>query len=501
MFLLKRLLLFIVSAALPTAHVSGGEESVEVVSRPGVLRLTMDTAIRMALAKNFSIKVEQLSPAAARHRVTSALGRFDPLFDVSIGRTEDTSRSAFLENTRLGANSVTRVDSLSMGLGGLTPLGTSYGLGFGSRNRTGTFNEFDEEFQSNLSFDLRQPLLRGFGTDANMVQVRIARNNVQVSEWQLRDRLINVITQIEYVYNDLHTAHENLKVALNSQDLARQLMNDNIKRAEIGVMTPLNITTARAEVAAREEAVILARRNVLDNENFLKQLVTDDLGRMLSIRVEIVPPPSEKVRIDIRGGIIDGLGYRPDYRQAVLEIQRRNIQLAFQKDQVLPQLDLVGSLNFLGFDNDFGTSASRIASRDGTGWSAGAVFSVPIGNRAARGSLAASRIEAAQSLIALQQLEQQIIVDVDNAAGQIRTNLERIASTSEASKLALESLQAGQDRLQAGTGTTFEVLELQRRLSETEAAEIRARADYNKAVAEYNRQTGTTLRERRVQVD
>ena len=53
--------------------------------------------------------------------------------------------------------------------------------------------------------------------------------------------------------------------------------------------------------------MILARRNVLDNENFLKQLVTDDLSRMLSIRVEIVPPVMESVRLEINSGIIDAL--------------------------------------------------------------------------------------------------------------------------------------------------------------------------------------------------
>jgi outer membrane protein TolC len=476
----------------------GGET---VVSKPGILHMTLGSAIRMALSRNYSLQAEQLGPEAARERVTSSLGRFDPLLDFSIDRTEDTNRNAFINNGRVGRNSVNRLDRLSTGISGTTPIGTEYGLGFGSRNNTGSFNEFDEEISSELRLNLRQPLLRGFGTDSNMVNVRIARTNVQVSEWQLRQRIIDVITQIEYVYNDLHTAHGNLRVAIRSQDLARQLMNDNIKRAEIGVMTPLNITTARAEVAAREEAVILARRNVFDNENFLKQLVTDDLARMLAIRVEIEPPTTPTSRADVQIGISQALALRPDYRQAVLDIQRRNIQLAFQRDQVLPQLDLVGSLRLLGFDNDFGTSVNRIPSRDSTAWNAGAVFSIPLGNRSAQGNLNAARIESAQALINLQRLEQQIIVDVDNAAGQITTNQERIDSTTEARKLAEESLAAGEERLRAGTGTTFEVLELQDRLSSAEFAELRARADFNKAVAEFHRQTGTTLRERGVKVD
>lgn len=497
---------------LPFSAVLAADEV--VVARPEVLNLTLDSAIRMALSRNFSIEIEQLSPQAARERVTSALGEFDPVFDISIRRGENTRRDFFGpvrdENTGLlldnssvhtpGTN-ISTVDELSAGIGGRTPLGTTYDFGFSSSNRSGTFNTFDENYESSAGLSLRQPLLRGFGTDVNLAGVRIARTNVQSSEWQLRQQIIDVIRDIEYVYNDLYTAHQNLRVAERSQQLARQLMEDNIKRAEIGVMTPLNITTARAEVAAREEAVILARRNVLDNQNALKQLVTNDLVHLLSLRVELAPPPSPFVRPDVTAGIRNALELRPDYRQAILDLQRRNITVLLRKNQTLPQLDLVGSLNLLGFDNDFGTSVSRIGRRDASNWSAGAIFSFPIGNREARGNYNAAKIEAAQTLVRLQQLEQQIIVEIDNAAGQITTNRERIESTREARRLAQESLDAGEERLRAGTGTTFEVLELQERLAEAELAELRARSDYNKAVAEFYRRTGTTLAERRVTVE
>jgi outer membrane protein TolC len=103
-------------------------------------------------------------------------------------------------------------------------------------------------------------------------------------------------------------------------------------------------------------------------------------------------------------------------------------------------------------------------------------------------------LSQAQSLVNLQRLEQQIVVDVDNASARSSPERKRIASTQEARKLAQESLDAGEERLRAGAGTTFEVLELQDKLATAEFAELRARADYNKAIGEYQRQTGTTLR-------
>jgi outer membrane protein len=464
------------------------------VARPSTLYLTLDKAIQMALSKNFTLEVERFEPQIASQRVTQELGRFDPVLGLSASRSEDTIRDRFDGERHFSITDISRIDRVGAGVSGTTFWGLDYDLSFGSNNRTGTSNSFDEFFTSSANLSVRQPLLRGFGTDSNLSALRIARNNLLVSEWGLKQRVIDVITSTITTYNNLHLSQEGLKVARGFRDLARQLLDDNIKREQIGVMSPLDITTARAEAAAREEAVIVADRLVKDNANFLKQLITRDLERLLDVRVEIEPPPTPTFVSNVHGGILAALIYRPDYRQALLEIERRHITLAFTKDQALPQLDLQASLNLLGFDNDFGTSVNRVPRRDQTNWSVGAIFSVPIPNREGRGSVLAAQLGSAQSLVNLQRLEQQIVVDVDNANGAVITARERIESNEQARKLAEESLAAGEERLRVGRGTTFEVLELQKKLAEAQTAEIRARADYNKAVSEFHRQIGTTLK-------
>ena len=118
----------------------------------------------------------------------------------------------------------------------MTPLGTTYDLSLGTRLSSGTSNDFDEDFTSEATISLRQPLLRDAGPNANLAQVRIARNNLLVSEWQLRQRVIDVITETVFTFNELHLAHENLALALRSRALAEQTQKDNIRRVEIGTM-------------------------------------------------------------------------------------------------------------------------------------------------------------------------------------------------------------------------------------------------------------------------
>jgi outer membrane protein TolC len=500
---------------------AAGKPAPRPAARPSVLHLSLHKAIELALARNFSLEVQRFNPEISKERVTQELGVFDPNFHATADFGENTTRDLFTLRNRtnnraatdaevkindfsglehFATGSVRQDSSVTTGLDGLTSWGLQYNIGI-EANHIDPLNGLGERFTAGPTVGVTQPLLRGFGTDANLSQLRIARNNVLVSEWQLRQRIIDVVTNTISAYNELQFSIQALDVATGFRDLAQQLVNDNTKRVEIGVMSPLNITTARAEAASREETVIRARRAILDNENFLKQLITNDLEGLLAIKVEIDPPPTPPFTANVPAGISQALQLRPDYRQAMLEIERRNITLSFTKNAALPRFDLSASLHYLGIDNDFGTSVNRINNRDQTVWSVGAIFSVPIPNREGRGSVAAAKLSAAQSLISLQQLEQQIVVDVDNASGAVTTARQRIESTAEASRLAKESLDAGEERLRAGTGTTFEVLELQRKLAEAEAAELRARSDYNKAVSEYHRQIGTTLQEHHVVLD
>jgi outer membrane protein TolC len=463
-------------------------------AKPRVLELTLDTAIQKALAKNFSIQVQRFDPQIAKQGVRQQLGRFDPDFNIRAERSENTQREIFAAGVLLSTTDITTVDRLTSGLSGITPLGTEYDLSYRTFRTTGTANSFAEDYQSAITLGLTQPLLRDAGPAVNLAQVRIARNNVRVSEWQLRRRIIDIITTTTFVYNELQLSIENRAVAIRSRDLAQQLARDNQERVNVGTMIPLDVIEASAQVAAREEGVILAERNVLDNENLLKQLVTDDILALLGIRVEIATPPSPMFRADVLAGIREALDLRPDYRQAILELEQRNIRLVVSKNQTLPRIDLAGSLSLIGFENDFGSSLSRVAARDQTAWTAGVIFSIPLGNREAKASAESARLEVAKQLVSLQELEQQVVVDVDNASGQILTSRQRIASTREAARLARQSLAAGEERLRFGAFKTFDVLDLQEKLASAEAAEVRARSDYNKAVSEYYRQTGTTLR-------
>ncbi len=470
---------------------------------PKTLDLSYRKAIELALAKNFQIQVEEFNPKIARAHQTVESGKFDPRVEVAVTRDQNqrdlrsldpTFDSAAPENLGLARLARETGSTAEAGITGLTPWGLTYDAGANTQRSTDTRSAVDERYDTFVGGSIIQPLLRNFGTDVNLAQIRIARADQAISAWALRQRIIDVVTETAFVYNDLFFSIQNLDVERRSRDLASQTLRDNQKRAEIGVMSPLDVVQAQADVAAREERVLVAERAVLDNENFLKQLVTDEIGGILETRVRIAPPPFDvDVKIDEKADLKTAFEIRPDYRQALLDIQKRNINLVFTRNQALPRLDLVASLGLNGIETSVGESISQLKGPSNLAATVGAVFSVPIPNNEGRGRVEVSQLEVARQLVALKQLEQSIFVDADNAAGQIDTTRKRIEATRAARLYAQLTLDAAQTRLTSGTATTFEVLQFQRDLAEAEISEVLALTDHQKALAEYARQTGATI--------
>jgi outer membrane protein len=468
------------------------------------VRLAYPEAVQLALQKNFAIEGASFDPLIGRAQLRSASGKFDPVLTLAYTRDENEQDLSGLSVTE-GPNASDGFDQPGLftrdvrdfaeaNIGGLTPWGLTYELGVTIENRQNSTGNYIDRYTTFAGLTITQPLLRNFGTGVTMASVRLARANASISDWTYRGQVIDTVTRVAEIYNELWFATGNAEVERRSRSLARQLASDNRRRAEIGVMSPLDVLQAETDVASREERLLVAEREQADSENFLKQLVSNRVEDVLAMRIDIVPPPmAPGIAANRRADLATAVENRPDFRLALLDLEKKKINVVFTRNQALPQLDLVASLGSNGIDRELSDSINRSAENNAATFSVGGIFSLPVPNRTALGNLEASKLEVARQLVELKRLEQGILIEVDNTAGRVETALKRIDAARVARLLAGETLAAGEARLRAGTAATFEVLQFQRDLAAAEIAEIRARADYNIAVARYEKATATTL--------
>jgi outer membrane protein TolC len=457
--------------------------------------LTLEDAIQQALAKNYTIRVESFGPRIASAQLLQAQGLFDPTLRFSYNRSEDgaTQPTDPFSNTRPPA-SIIQIDDYQASLGGRTAWGATYSLTGAVQNQRGTFNNFTDQFYSFGGVRVTQPLLRGFGFGPSLVEVRVARANRNISQWEYKQAVIDTITRVIQLYNDLWFSQQSLATARRSRDLAEQLLHENERRVAIGSMAPADVTVARTRVALRQEGIVSAERNLLDVQNVFRQLLTDSTRPEIDSSFLVATPPVPIAPVlDKPGDLQRALELRPDFQQAKAFVTVAKAQKSASRSSLLPQVDFVGSYGYNGSGDTFHEAVRDARRAETESWSAGAVVSLPIPLREGRGRYYAAKYSLQRAETQLQRTEQDIVVQVGNAAGRIDTSAKRVEIARFARQLAEESLTAELKRLRVGQSTTFTVLQFQDVLAQAEFSEYRAIADYNQALAEYDRQIGTTL--------
>jgi HAE1 family hydrophobic/amphiphilic exporter-1 len=124
----------------------------------------------------------------------------------------------------------------------------------------------------------------------------------------------------------------------------------------------------------------------------------------------------------------------------------------------------------------------------------GATIQIPFRNRTAEANLAGARIQKERLLALTRSQEQVIEVDVRNAAQAVETARRRVLSARQARENAELQLTGEQRLYQVGRSTTFILFQRENQLVNARNAELRAETDYNKALADLQRATSTTLR-------
>jgi outer membrane protein TolC len=460
--------------------------------------LTLRECVERALENNLEIKAERINPTIGTWGVVGAQGVYDPLLAGSVNYADsvtpqDPGFPAIKE----------RMLTPDLSLSGKLPTGASYDFSANDTRSSGnTITNFAFLYTGQAGVSATQPLLKNFGFGVNAATIRIARESKTIAVQNFVQFVMSKISAVSTAYYELIFTIENHKTAVENRELAEQLLGQNRKREQVGTMSPLDVIQAEAGVAESEQNVILTARAIKDNENTLKRLMCQQVTEFRGVSlVPVDQPVVQIVALDVTESTRTALQMRADYLSALHALERQNITVQFDRNQLWPQVDLTGSYGFNGRGHSYSDYNDNLASGDSPVWGIGVVASFPLGNRQARSNYHIARLDAEQVLLSLKSLEQDIVVQVDNAVGHVEANLKSVEAARAATRLAQESLDAEKKKLLAGTSTTFLVLQAQTQLATARSAESRAEADYGESLVALDLAQGTILQKNNIVLD
>lgn len=486
------------------------------VSNDNQLSLTIDQAIEMALKNNNDIDASRNDAHIAEFGFKAARGVYDPLLN---SQTYYESRTTPTASTIGGAvnGSVTQQQLFNnVGLTGFVPkFGGSYDTVFTS-SRTNTTNRnstLNPQYPMSMVFTFTQPLWRGLKYDNNRRSIDIAKKNINLTDSQLRQKAMDVISSVEQAYWDLAFALRNLQVQTDSLKRAKEQLESNKRQVSKGILAPIEIVAANAQISTFEQTVYLAQESVTRAENSLKTFILPDrLSAEWARPVTPVTPTDLSVpRIGLEIAMSEAIKNRPELEQLETNAEINQVNEKYYRNQLKPQIDLVSSYTTAGLAgtrNPLSSGASTVPpnlvggyfdsfgnllKQDFPTYRAGVQISLPLRSSVAKANLGLTLVAGDKIKNQRAQTEQVIEAQVRNGLQALRSAEARLASATDARAAADELYASEQRQFRGGTTTFYLVLQRQTELSAARGRELQARTDLNKAISEFQRAIGTTL--------
>jgi outer membrane protein TolC len=443
--------------------------------------------------------------------------------------------------------------------------GGQYEFFFNNLRRTtsSTFNQINPVYSGSLGVQFTQPLLRNRSIDNNRRQIRIQKKRLEQTDADFRRRTIEIINSVQNAYWNLVFALRNQQNQIANLNLARENFRRIEAQIAAGAAAPFSRAEVETELSSRESDLLVSVQQVGIAENTLKQLILRDPQNQ-EWHSQIVPtdnPTFDTTPVNLPDALTEARANRPELKRLDLQQEINRVDIQYFRNQTRPQIDLVGTVATTGLsgtptvaqtsslvpligDNPNASATAflldqinqvravqglpnivvpqvetggqtvpsnlvggyfrtlrNLFSFETRNIVVGVNIQIPWKNRTAEANLAGARIQETQTEALKRSQEQIVEVEVRNAAQGVESTRQRVLTARAARESAEVQLEGERRLYQVGRSTTFLLIQRENELANARNQEIRAETDYNKALAELQRATSTTLRANNIVID
>ncbi len=459
----------------------------------------------------------------------SAIPNLDPIWSTSFFKNKSSNPQTNSFVTGISAL-VVNSDQFNTSIQKQFLTGTTATVAYGSTKIASNSpnNDLNPFTRNNVQVSLSQRLLQGFGRAINNRNIRVAKNNLKVSDLTFKLQVITTVSSTINLYWDLVSFNQDVAVKQKAVDLAQKLYEDNKKQVEIGTLAPIEIVRAEAEVARTQQDLTVSQTQLLQQEAIIKNALSrNGIASPAVADARIVPtdqirvPATEEVS-QVKDLIEEAISKRPELEQTKINISNTKIGIAGSKSALLPSLDatasftnngLAGAVNSLVapggrprfvdpfFEGNYGTALAQLLRRNFPDYAVGFNLNIPIRNRAAQADYANDLLRLRQQ--ELQEVRQvnSIRLELTNAVIGLQQARARHESAVKSRRLQEQTLEAEQKKYALGSSTIFLVIQGQRDLATAQGVEVTALANYSRARNTLDVSTGRLLEVNSVDIE
>jgi len=465
----------------------------------GPLRLRLTDAVVMAMENNPAFLVSKFGPALQRTQEDVARAAFDPVLTGEL--SHEQTRSELTTDGQAEDTTKDRANSGQIALTQSLPTGTTFELGVDGTLTDEDITGDDSDSRSTAyGITISQSLLQGRGTDVNLATLRQAELETRISKYELQAVSESLVSQVENAYWDLILAEQSIDIYEQSLEISKQQADEIEERIRVGAVADTELAAAKAETAVRRESLINAQSDLEKARLQLLRLLspngmdpwTRDIAATEDPSVKVVPLEAVTTHVTA------GLNQRPEIKQALLEVEKEDLEVIRTRNGLLPKLDLFVRLGNSSYANSFSSAADEDG--DDTAWTIGVQVEYALGRRAEKAKHQYTQLSVLQTRHALENMKQLAQLDIRTAYVEVKRSSEQINASAATRQLREEVLRTEEEKFRVGTSTALLVSQARRDLVTSQIAEVEAVIAYRKALLELYRTEGTLLKRRGIAV-
>lgn len=451
--------------------------------------LTLEEAILLSVRDNPNVQSSRLSYVSDKFNYYVQQWQFKPHY--SLQASVGFNRARASGNPYINSQN----NNLQPAVSWLSPIGTQVSLA-ATNNRNGHYNP-------GLSFQVSQPLLRGFGRAIVETALNNACDSLYIARLNIEGVLRTTVTNVVNAYLDIVTAQKTITID-----------EDALKRAELSVVqTKLFIKAGRKagnELITVQANVAGAKTQLENDKNNLRQTryaLLTAMGIDPNSPIEFSPLNIPKLIAKYHLPSLDSvkklilendIQYQTDQRTLYGSTTR---SLLTAEDNTRWQLNFnVNAITGNGAGGGFNSGFNSLVNGQNLSQSVGLTLQIPIDDQIAKQSVANAKIALQRAKLALLQEKWSKETSAINGWNLVISAKRALRYAEDAEKLQEKTYHISNQKYLHGLIDSLEWQSAQVQLIQSQQTLLNAQISYLKALVNLDLLIGNTLRTWQVRV-
>ncbi len=445
------------------------------------LHLTLNDAILLGVREHPNVVSAELNNVLQKFNYAVQKWAFAPHYSINGSATYNHSKLADIESTQ-GKNF-----SLDPAVSWLSPVGTQMTL-------TAT-NSYSNNYHPNLSLQVLQPLMRGFGSAIVEASLNNAKDAVEISSLSMEGLLRNTVTNIINAYLTVLSAEES--ILIDQKALARAEISQHQTELFIkaGHKAGNELITVKANVASAKSQLENDQNN-LDQARFglLSAIGLDPNTPIEFTALNLEALEKRYQPVDLNRAKEASITHDIQYQVDNLILNGSTMRsLAIAKDNTRWQLNLSASAMLGSSTEGTNVGVNGLLNGQNQAQNIGLDLVIPIGDKAAEQNVLNAQIAIKQARLALQQERWNLETGAINTWNSVQSAARALHFAKDAEKLQQDTYQLSYQKYIHGLIDSLELQTAQLQLTQAQQSSLNAEMNYIKALVQLDLLMGHTL--------